>query len=488
MQISINSIKIRSDRQRKDLGDLAPLKASLLAVGTLINPIVVEPDPDAEHSYILIAGERRLTSWRQILDENPEALPECIPATLFSDLDESARQLIELEENLKRKDLTWQENVLATIKLAELKGFTDEAFAEYLGISNSVMSRIRSVWSMRDNEKVWGADNISNAYTIFKRESARQFSTVKADLNFLVSDFLNEGEKDENPKDSAGETFDGESGNNSVQNAQAPAISASSSISNSPYVSSRLSATKAEHPTSESNYRISQGDFKSWATSYSGRKFNLIHLDFPYGINHDKSKQGNTESYGTYEDTEDLYKSLVGTLLENQDKLIEESAHCICWLSLRYAEWTRKAFEVAGWDCHLQPFIWHKSDNRGIIADTLCGMRNVCEYALFFNRARRPVIKNISNVYSGPTTKRFHASEKSLPMLEYLFSALCDENSRVLDPTCGSGTAIMAAAKAGAASALGLELDEDFAEKAQEWLRQELLQIDSENDLFKNIL
>lgn len=131
----------------------------------------------------------------------------------------------------------------------------------------------------------------------------------------------------------------------------------------------------------------------------------------------------------------------------------------------------------------MQPFIWHKSDNKGIIADTQCGMRNVGEYALIFNRGRYPVLKNISNIFPHPTTKRFHASEKPIPVLERLFEAFVDEKTRLLDPTCGSGTAIIAGAKAGAEECLGIELDEDFAKKAQEWLKLELESIKGKNEV-----
>ena len=61
MQIDINLIKIKPNRQRKDLGDLSELKGSLLQVG-LINPIVVEPAEDPGYFYLL-AGERRFPSW-----------------------------------------------------------------------------------------------------------------------------------------------------------------------------------------------------------------------------------------------------------------------------------------------------------------------------------------------------------------------------------------------------------------------------------------
>lgn len=470
MEITLDSIRIRPERQRKDLGDLESLKASLLAVGTLINPIVVEQD-SVDGLFYLIAGERRLTAWKALAEEG--RLGDTIPARLFSELDETSRQLIELEENIKRKDLTWQESVQAIMRVNELKGFqTNEELAEYLGFHQSHISRIRSVWDMRDNEKIWGADTLSNAYTVCKRESARILSSATSDLSYLISNFM-QGESNESNLSTVSTP------SAKRESASQPGTSGTTSPAKQNDrggISTLPSEVRSPEPGSEDpapEYQILNGDFLKWAREYNGKPFNLLHLDFPYGINHDRSKQGNTASFGTYEDSEDIYKTLVTTLLENQDRLIAQSAHCVCWLSLRFLEWTKEQFAKAGWDCHLQPFIWHKSDNKGIIADTQCGMRNVCEYALLFNRGRRPVIKNISNLVSHPTTKKFHASEKPIPVVERLYEALCDGCSRVLDPTCGSGTAITSAMKFGAECAIGLELDPDFAEKAQAWLADE---------------
>ena len=443
MKLKLNQIKIRPERQRKDLGDLSELKDSILQVG-LINAVVVEPAEEPD-TYYLIAGERRLTSWTQLVEEGK--LEDSISANLFTDLDEPTRQLIELEENVKRKDLTWQEYVQAVVKLYNLKGFKSNVEAEaYLGISDSMLSRITQVHAQLDNPRVAEAQNLSAAYTIVHRENARTLDNMSLEL----TDFFQ----------------------NTIKEEPQNVTTISKEISLEPKPSTSPSQVQVVD-TKQDNYRIQQGDFKTWATSYRGKPFDLLHLDFPYGINHDRSQQGNTAAYGTYEDSEDIYKELVRTLLDNQDSIVAPKAHCICWLSYRYAEWTKQEFAKAGWGCHMQPLIWHKSDNKGIIADTQCGFRNVGEYALFFNRGRKTVVKNVSNIYSGPTTKRFHASEKPLPMLKHFFSGLCDHHSRVLDPTCGSGTSIMAAEFYGAEEALGLELNAEFAKKAQEYLRSE---------------
>lgn len=462
--ITIDSVKIRENRQRKDLGDLTDLKASLVNVG-LINPIVIEQDSE-DTCFYLIAGERRYTAWKELYAEGK--VSNLIPCRVLSSLSPSDKHLIELEENIKRKDLTWQEYCEAVDKMYELKGCqTNEELAEYLGMKTSVVQRARFIWANRDNPKVLAADNISNALTICKRESARVLDSAKNELDFILATSLYpnlESEKIDEQKETkpyAGTaTISGQSNGD---------------------VLGRIPETHSEPEPATA--RIINADFSEWARTYSGKKFNLLHLDFPYGINHDRSGQGHTKDFGTYADSEDVFKSLVQTLLENEERIISSSAHIICWISLRYFEWTKAEFAKKGFSCLMQPFIWHKSDNKGIIADTQCGMRNVGEYALIFNRGRYPVLKNISNIFPHPTTKRFHASEKPIPVLERLFEAFVDEKTRLLDPTCGSGTAIIAGAKAGAEECLGIELDEDFAKKAQEWLKIELESIKGKNEV-----
>lgn len=453
MQVNLSLIKIKPDRQRKNLGDLSELKASLAQVG-LINPIVVEPAEEPGYFYLL-AGERRFTAWKEGHAEG--LLPDFIEARLMSELDEPTRQLIELEENVKRKDLTWQEQVLAVAKLYKLKNFeTALQAAPYFGIDNTYLSRMLQVANSFSNEKVANAPTFSSAYSIVTRDNARAIDSMSMELNSFFKGITNEPEIKE-------PTYQG---------------TTSSVEQSTPVVESKPEepAEPKSHP-----WKIIQGNFLEWVQNYKGKPFDLLHLDFPYGIDHDRSQQGNTASYGTYEDSEDVYKNLITGFLENQDKFIADKAHCICWLSLRYLEWTKEIFAKNGWSCHMQPLIWHKSDNKGIIADTQCGFRNVCEYALFFNKGRKKVVKNISNLIANPTTKRFHASEKPLPVLKYFFSGLCDNYSRVLDPTCGSGTAIMAAEWFNAEEALGIELDPDFATKANEWLELERSRKDEVN-------
>lgn len=124
LSISISNIVIEN-RIRKDLGDIPGLASSIKENG-LIEPIVLTHkwtkavDQTPERPYVsLVAGERRLTALKLV------GLTELIHATHFiwrSELDKNPllAASIEMEENLRRKDLTWQEVVTGKQKLLAL--------------------------------------------------------------------------------------------------------------------------------------------------------------------------------------------------------------------------------------------------------------------------------------------------------------------------------------------------------------------------------
>jgi DNA modification methylase len=57
-------------------------------------------------------------------------------------------------------------------------------------------------------------------------------------------------------------------------------------------------------------------------------------------------------------------------------------------------------------------------------------------------------------------------------MLCHFFRMFVDENTRMLDPTCGSGTSLCAAESLHAAQIMGIELDKDYAERATRVLEE----------------
>jgi len=106
LKLPISEI-IVGERRREEMGDIQRLAESIQQF-TLLHPIVVDEQKN------LVAGGRRLMAckslgWREI------------EATFLGELSDKQRQEIELEENLRRKDLTEIEKSRNMVKLAEIK-------------------------------------------------------------------------------------------------------------------------------------------------------------------------------------------------------------------------------------------------------------------------------------------------------------------------------------------------------------------------------
>lgn len=410
----ISSITI-NERQRKSLPQIEELAESIHRTG-LINPIVVTSEG------LLVAGERRLTACKLLGWTS-------ISAQFVEDLDEYELQCIELEENIKRVDLSWQDEVLAlekfhslrlerdetwtSVKTAETLGFSDRSVRQKLAVSKEIIG---------GNVRIAQADKLSVAINLVSRNNERKKSSALA-------------------------TFDEKFA------AAAPA--------------NETVLEKLVPP-------LANLDFREWVTTYAGPKFNLIHCDFPYGINVADSPRMSASIQEHYEDSPDVYFELLSTLALAMDNVVAESAHLIFWFSMDFYEVTRFTLAEMGWKVSPFPFIWHKSDGAGIAPDPQRQPRRTYETAFFGIRGDRKITqagtKNNSFAYPGRRgDEAIHLSEKPQPMLEHFLSMICDEYSTVLDPTCGSGNALKAATALGANSVLGIEKSKDFFDTA--WIR-----------------
>lgn len=219
---------------------------------------------------------------------------------------------------------------------------------------------------------------------------------------------------------------------------------------------------------------ILQRDFLEWAPSYDGRRFNFGHFDFPFGINHHSSGFGSMHQWQHYLDTSDLYWALCTCLLENLDRLFFPSAHFIFWLSMKYYSQTVEMFESYGLTVRRSPLVWHKSDNKGIISDPDHDPRHTYECALLITRGERKLVRPVADSVAAQTQKSeaSHVSEKPETVLRHFFRMCVDDLSEVLDPTCGSGTSIVAAEEMGANRIQGLDISEEVCETARARVRR----------------
>ena len=152
------------------------------------------------------------------------------------------------------------------------------------------------------------------------------------------------------------------------------------------------------------------------------------------------------------------------------------SGHLMFWLSadLDIMYETKQMFAKLAPDLLFwpKPLIWHKTDNLGVLADPKRGPRHVYEACLVASREDRPIVRAVSDAYGAPSDKKLHPSCKPEPVLRHFLAMFCDEHTRLLDPTAGSGSSLRAAESLGAESVVGLELDAEHAKNANVAMKQ----------------
>lgn len=444
----------RDSRQRRQI-ETEDLEASIPKRGQ-IQPIVVELSLDPEKPrFKLVAGERRLTACTNLGIQ--------VVAREVKNLSPIEHQLIELEENIKRTDLEWQEVARAIGTVHRINLGLDEDWtmgdtAESIGLTLGQISMYLRVNAEIDsNFRINEANTAREAYNIITRRDSRASASALEDL--IAPVVARATVQVEMPD---GGRIMAVHGNGAVPGILPPAI---------PAPMPPAPAIPSGPPPPEST--ILQADFTQWVPSYAGPKFNFIHCDFPYGIEFASGPQGRGNEETTYDDSKDTYFKLLEKFIEHKEKFIALSAHIMFWYSEQHGPITRLMFADAGFKVLRHPLIWVKSDNAGIATDSRRTPRHVYETALLISRGDRQLVRVKADAYVAPTDKKLHPSTKPQPVLNHFFEMLVDDHTIMLDPTCGSGASIRSAEFHGAQHTLGLEIDPKYVGPARAELRNQ---------------
>lgn len=411
-QIVVN----RSDRIRKEITEeQIEQKAESMARLGQLQAIVVNRDTIlGQHQ--LVAGETRYLAAHRL------SWPE-IEVKFFEDLDDLTKLAIELEENIKRTDLSWQDQCDALLKFHKLclrqnPEWTQVDTAAAIGLAQNTVSVQLGVAEelAAGNDKIAALPKFSTAREMVKRKKERAAADQAAQLMALETPVEEQKAKPASP--------------------------------------------------------ILTANFHEWAKEYRGVPFNFVHVDFPYGIDSDVGsphKQYAAKSLGGYEDTRETHLALCQSLYDHRHRLLGESAHVMFWFSMHFYQETLDWLRTWLW---VDPFplMWAKT--AGIIPNPNLNPRRCYETAFLCSWPKENPRKIISSVANWHTSKldrqADHMSEKNTETLGHFFRMLVDNNTRLLDPTCGSGSALRAARTAGAGSVLGLELNPEYAELARQ--------------------
>jgi len=414
-------------RQRREMSEegLEHLKASIVQDGLFHAPVLRR---DADGNHFLVAGERRLRAMKALHDDrtpfyyNRELVPEhCIPFTDTDSPDEIATLTKELNENLMREELSWQDRVRAL----------------------SDISKLRSAV----NPKLSHGDVAKEI--VDKTNSRLMAGTVAQEISraLLTAEFLD----DPDVKKAKSETFAFNMATRKLRDEFAAQLSASS----------------------KSVHTFIHGDSTNIILDLLDR-FDCFIIDPPYGVNAQTFHPGNSpaEHVHEYLDTPEAAVLFCKEMLWKCKEVATDEAHLWMFCDVELFIQLRDYARNLGWTVFRTPLIWNKGSTGYILRQA--NIRRGYELLMFMQRSESrglsQVLQDVITV-SSRDGEKVHAAQKPVALYELLLKLSTSGivNPKVLDPCCGSGT-IFHAAQTLKISATGIELDPNFAKQCQSTL------------------
>jgi site-specific DNA-methyltransferase (adenine-specific) len=439
VKVKIDNIKIAEDRFRTDFGDIEDLANSIRRVG-LINPIVVDEDNN------LIAGERRLRACMLMELGSIDVIRK-------KDVSEELAKELELEENLHRKDLTWQEEVVAMNELHRLKqqqhgksksgregGWTLKDTATALGVSEATVSMDLEL-----------AGFVIAKPDIFKnipsKKKARQVIQVVREKAVLQEIAKRQGQQAEM---SAG-TGGGISGATDEDRIMSEA-------------ESLLLGEDADALYQvPSTIRMINGDCIAGLQELEDESIDLGIVDPPYGIGDEMIGSGDGAKKPKFDNDPSHCLYLYANIIPELWRLLKDGTHCYLFIAAQFNETIRDMCQDVGFIVRPVPLIWVKETGRATDMDWKHA--SMYEAFLFLTKPPSRPLGTFTNdvfIYNRtPSNARIHPMERPMELVKRLLELSSFEGELVLDPFAGSFVVAEACLKMGRRY-IGYELNEEY--------------------------
>lgn len=457
MDVSLKDIQV-GERFRKDYGDIEDLKESIQKFGVL-QPIVL----DSGHR--LVAGGRRFEACTQLGLFT-------IPAVIRADAtDDGVLRELELEENIQRKPMTWQEEVLLVAEIHRLK--TQEAIDLKLPWSHAKtaalfhmdrsavgkdlhlaegLQRFPEVASAGNKFEAWKILN-KNAMEAALAEWSKKQAALAANEEAVMEAMGDDGEVPSGQGAAAPMADAQGSGSSPSAESSSPGVGTPGSGDAPPAQQHPTTWEKGWRPTIKAvelcSSMLKCGDTLAEVKAIPAGFFNFIHADPPYGIDLDKSKEAvDTDHVATFGDTAEWYLENLPAICQEAYRVCAEDGWMVFWFSLYHYEATYQALVAAGWSVNRLPAIWQKNTGRTLSPHT--SLNNMYETFFVCRKGRAQLSWSGSgNIFTfSHAKKKFHSTQKPVDMLEKLLSLFTmGPRQKVFDMFLGSGSMAVACMK-----------------------------------------
>jgi DNA modification methylase len=405
---SIDTIEIRARQREIDKDIISQLKASILSKGLMHPPVLGEA---VDGKPFLVAGMHRLSA---IIDLHREGktftcsgmeIPLGLtPYTSLHDLSPADLLEAELEENVIRVELAWQDKARALAAIHELRQQENpgQTFKQTATELAQKMGKEKPSGQLRTEVR-----NATLLAANLHRPSVSKARNATEALGILL--------KEENA-----------------------ALEAEV-----------IKRRKATAQGVVSPITVQHGDLCQILPTLDAGLFDLIIADLPYGIGADSGGfRSRTVEHHNYDDSRDNAQALMQEVIASGFRVCKPRANMFIFGDIDLFPFFKKAAASMGWKPFRTPVVWRKSESEGLAPWGREGFRRTYELIFFATKGERGLLQSPVDILDekrvGRAVRRY-GPEKPVGLLEQLIEAATMPNDYILDPCCGAGSTLAAA-------------------------------------------
>lgn len=403
------SIIVPESRQRTKIEDtaLSSLCDSIRSIG-MLQPLVIRK---TSKGPTLVAGERRLRAIENLTLLGHRVrfagtlLPEgCAPVVDIGELDSVAAFEAELEENIRRVDLTWQERLAAEAQLVELRQIQADRkgepapsmvelgkelfpqLSEAMQRSNTKQAVLLTD-AIRTNPEIGKAGSQNEAWKLYQRQEQR-----KRDSTMAIA--------------------------------------------------------LGRHSAKDLHTLI-HAEAVGWLDNTQSDTFDCILIDPPYGMGADEFGDAAGRNAGIehrYDDSSASAMSLMQKTIPKLFRVGKPQHHLYIWCDIDGFHQLRALCTAAGYWTHRTPLINVKREG-GRVPWPEHGPRRCYELVLYAIKGKKPVTAIYRDVFESTLERDSDGHGAAKPVESYieLLKRSCRPGDSVLDCFAGTGTILAAA-------------------------------------------
>lgn len=434
LYLSLSDIKVSPDRMRKEFADTAELQEELKTSPGLLTAIFVNAD------NTLICGEHRLRAQSSILEFGGRFY---FQGNLVPDgkipVQRSLRQLTEIEtaraefgENNFRTPFTWAEKQAAKMRILSLQMTkaeegkptpTSEVNLEkptkpnpFVGLKTT--PRISESIISKTAEDFFGSDDSNAKHKI--RQAIKIDSALKSipELAAISSKF----KSDKEALDAIAKHERAEAGKRKAQ--------------------------EVGKTFSVENHQVHLGDCIEVMGKFAPGIYDVALFDPPFGMGANNFTKGGSNH--NYDDSPENFKEQTPRMIRSVSRVLKPAAHLYIFCDFdkfhQIKQWVQDASTPGNpWIVQRVPIIMPKTGG-GIPPQPGHAFRRTHEYILFAWRGGKQNTGTINDVLQSVSveTESDHGAAKQPAALKQLLAHSCKAGDKVIDPTAGHGSTMVA--------------------------------------------